>query len=475
MQNKVFIRADGNSKIGLGHLVRCMALAQMLKERFTVQFFSFEIQNNFVNELEEQGILFKKINSEEDFFSQLEGDEIVVLDHYELNTNYQKKIKEIGCKLVCIDDLHEKTFLADLIINHAPGISTNSYNAESYTQFALGLEYALLRPAFQNCNETFKTRLNNSIFICFGGSDPKNLTKRSLEVIMENFSFQLVTVVVGETYSNYSNLEDYANNFPNVKLYKGVDEYEMVNLMQKSESAIVPASGILLEALACGMQLISGMYVDNQRNFYNNYKEAGLFIDAANFSVANIKRAILDSKLNKMSQKVQINTSTKTKILKLFSNLIKEDFIHFRSALKNDVNITYKWAQDPNIRSFSFSKSLIHFEDHQLWYFNKLESINCYYLIAEYNEKAVGSIRFDIIEDRAVISYLVDTEYQGNGFGIVLLKQGVELLQKKYSNVNEVVGYVLLRNIASVKAFEKLGYKKTVRNDEFIFTKKINN
>ena len=42
---------------------------------------------------------------------------IVVLDGYHFDTNYQTKIKQKGCKLVCIDDLHDKHFVADIIIH----------------------------------------------------------------------------------------------------------------------------------------------------------------------------------------------------------------------------------------------------------------------------------------------------------------------------------------------------------------------
>jgi UDP-2,4-diacetamido-2,4,6-trideoxy-beta-L-altropyranose hydrolase len=473
MINKVFIRADGDAKIGMGHLVRCLALAQMLREKFSIVFFSLLIQDKFADIIEEQGFIVNKIHDEEDFFTTLKGNEIVVLDHYDLDSFYQKRIKLLGCKLVCIDDLHEKNFFADLIINHAPGISASDYKATTYTQYALGLDYALLRSAFQNCNDKVYTRLKNSIFICFGGSDPENLTERALKVIIDNFTYKSITVVVGESYVEYKNLVEYANRFSHVEIYRGVDEFEIVKLMKTSEIGIVPASGTLLEALACGLQVISGMYVENQRHFYYKYKEADLFIDAGDFTSIKLIEALEEIQLAKKSPHFKISISSQPRILKLFQNLKKEDRIKLKTALREDVEITYKWAQDPNIRSFSFSKNLISFEDHKLWFYNKIESVNCLYLIAEHNQSNVGSIRFDLNNDIAIISYLVDTDFQGNGYGIVLLKKGVELLKKKHPNIREVIGYVLLKNIASIKAFEKLGYDRTIRNEEFIFTKKL--
>ncbi len=58
---------------------------------------------------------------------------IVVLDGYHFGTNYQKQIKLKGAKLVCIDDMHDKEFVADLIINHIPRITPQDYNVQPFT------------------------------------------------------------------------------------------------------------------------------------------------------------------------------------------------------------------------------------------------------------------------------------------------------------------------------------------------------
>ena len=46
-----------------------------------------------------------------DFLSHLQGDEIVVLDNYFFTTDYQRAIKQKGCRLVCIDDMHDKHYV----------------------------------------------------------------------------------------------------------------------------------------------------------------------------------------------------------------------------------------------------------------------------------------------------------------------------------------------------------------------------
>ena len=68
-----------------------------------------------------------------------------------------------------------------------------------------------------------------------------------------------------------------------------IDEEQLLALMKEADLAIVPSSGILLESLAAGCRIISGMYTDNQQFIYSAYRDAGCFIDAGNFDWTNGK------------------------------------------------------------------------------------------------------------------------------------------------------------------------------------------
>ena len=144
----IYIRVDGNSQIGLGHLIRCFALAQMLQSDFSITFVCRCIPDKIKKDLEEARFQLLEIENEADFLSLPTKNDIVVLDGYHFDLAYQKSIKNTAATLVCIDDLFDKEYVADLIINHAPNVNPGNYNALVTTQFALGPEYALLRPLF---------------------------------------------------------------------------------------------------------------------------------------------------------------------------------------------------------------------------------------------------------------------------------------------------------------------------------------
>ena len=82
------------------------------------------------------------------FLEILQGNEMVVLDNYFYTTDYQREIKARGCKLVCIDDMHDKHYVADAVINHAPGTHETQFSKEDYTKLYLGPEFLLMRKEF---------------------------------------------------------------------------------------------------------------------------------------------------------------------------------------------------------------------------------------------------------------------------------------------------------------------------------------
>ncbi|CAL66987.1 UDP-2,4-diacetamido-2,4,6-trideoxy-beta-L-altropyranose hydrolase [Christiangramia forsetii] len=303
MKDKIYIRADGSPEIGLGHIIRCFALAKMLKGSFNIHFVTRSIPKIIETTFVVEGFSVSRISEEEEFFNFLNGDEIVVLDHYELDSTYQKRVKEIGSKLVCIDDLHDKVFFADLIINHSPGISPKDYLAQPYTKFALGPGYALLRPAFlEATKDNKKIDEIKHVLICFGGSDFKNLTKSVLEIVAENDMMERISVILGSAYTHHESLNDIEKKNPKIKISSSLNENEMLSEIKKADLAIIPSSGILLEVLAGGAIPLICYYAENQQRLFNYFKYRDLLpsFDANKFDGKELSTVIADIQNNKI-------------------------------------------------------------------------------------------------------------------------------------------------------------------------------
>lgn len=293
MPRKILIRTDGSAQIGLGHVVRCISLAHMLKTKFDICFFLLAPSAKIIRILDENFFSFVSLSSENDFFKVINKDDIVVLDGYHFNINYQKQVKQRGAKLVYIDDLHDKEYVADVILNHVPGISKEVYNIQEPTIFLLGSEYALIRPLFlKQARQPRKISKIHSVFICFGGSDYKNLTTVILRTLIKEKKFEQIVVVTGAEYNYSDELESICSQDKRISHYHAVDEEKMLSLMLRSQLAIVPASGILYEAIAAKSFIITGKYTENQAIFLQEFSKCNNVFSAWDFNDTELRNAL---------------------------------------------------------------------------------------------------------------------------------------------------------------------------------------
>jgi len=300
---RVLLRADGSREIGFGHMSRTLALASMLSTEFDCWFVS--CSTAFESESQQYCSERVVLNCEthfEDFLSIVTGDDIVVLDNYFFEAEYQRTIKNIGCKLVCIDDIHETHFYADIVINHAEGITSDFYTTEVYTKLLLGYKYALLRPEFLVAAKTPRISEREFDFmICLGGGDPLRLTPQIAAILLDVYPTAKVVAI-------------YREEIRGCKTLSQLSAKEMISLFETSKVGIFPASTVAIEAIACRIPFACGFFVDNQKDIY-----AGLEESQAIFPLHDMKCKALKNNLynflnfidNKQSLGKMIDTQQK--------------------------------------------------------------------------------------------------------------------------------------------------------------------
>ena len=324
----IIFRADGNSTIGMGHFIRTLALAEMLNDNFHCIYATQTPTNYQKNEIE--NICHERINLPNNethfnvFLSHIKGDEIVVLDNYYFSTDYQKAIKAKGCKLVCIDDMHDKHFVADIVINHAEGIEPNNYSIENNTTLLLGYKYALLRSNYLQ-NEMSRYQKKYSGLIIMGGADPLNLTTKILSLISK-FQFEKPLAVV--THKSYEVNGVFKNK--SYSFFNSLSASKILKLMQTSEFGIFPASTVAIEACAARLPFICGYFIDNQKESYIGINKSKLAICVDNFMT--IKKEKFIEAINKVNKKditdqiilrqvELLDKNSKNRYIKIFKNL----------------------------------------------------------------------------------------------------------------------------------------------------------
>ena len=332
MQKEILFRADGNSEIGLGHLYRLFSLIEMLKEHFQFTFVSSEnstvniIPNSYQLKIIPSQITIKEepewISKEFD-----KNNTLLIADGYQFNSSYQRKIKEKGFIFVYIDDLASEHMFADLIINHSPNITSQIYSTESYTKFALGTKYALLRPTFLDliAKENTVQKIDRA-FVCFGGADPYNLTLKATKALLKTPQVKKIDIVLGGAYSHK---EIYTLTQKNIKIYQNISEEELMKTMVTSNFAIAPASTILYELCCVKIPVLSGYYVNNQKKIYNGFANK-----KAIFEMGNMK----DFSINSFEEQIQLFFKIDFQELinrqkKIFDQNIKNRFCKLISSL----------------------------------------------------------------------------------------------------------------------------------------------
>jgi UDP-2,4-diacetamido-2,4,6-trideoxy-beta-L-altropyranose hydrolase len=287
---KIVFRADGGSETGWGHLYRSLAIVKMLHQDFDCAFASAAPPEFLSKELVKinvplvilDKVAYPPIGSRQpgeevpfDMDHLLSGTETVVLDGYWFGSQFQLAVKNKGCALVYIDDLHEGVYYADLIVNQSPGVTEEQYTAQAYTKFAFGLGFAMLRPSFLEAAASGnRVKKENAVFICFGGADPLQLTRQSLEVAGRQPAFEKIYCVTA--VKDDAACDAIAAKDKRIQLLYQLSEDAMCAVMTACKYAVVPSSALLIEAIACGMEPVTCFYAQNQQDFHSAMLAAGI-------------------------------------------------------------------------------------------------------------------------------------------------------------------------------------------------------
>lgn len=138
--------------------------------------------------------------------------------------------------------------------------------------------------------------------------------------------------------------------------------------------------------------------------------------------------------------------------------------MEFRDVSFKDMQLIFKWANDPLVRQNSFNQNKIGLEEHKAWLKSKLADPNCLFLIGNVNNMPIGEVRIDVEDAKAVISFMIAEEHRGKGYGSQLIKGIVESCRTIYPNIKYFIGNVKKSNIASQKSFLKAGFSERVRD-----------
>ena len=196
-KSTLLIRADANSQMGTGHVMRCIALGQQWQGQYgAVRFVCKALPEPLQHRLRTEAFELEDVTSESG--SPADASSLVqlarrhnaaglVVDGYQFGAEYQAIVATARSALMVVDDYgHAQRYHADLILNHNAGADAGLYNhRQPETQLLLGPRYALLRREFLDRPSAERPfpELACNILVTLGGSDPENATARIISAL----------------------------------------------------------------------------------------------------------------------------------------------------------------------------------------------------------------------------------------------------------------------------------------------------
>lgn len=281
MATNLLIRADANTAIGSGHVMRCLALAQAWQERGESVTFvcSDDLPEALQTKLLSESMNVELLNvvwgsrQDADCFIEIAGRlnaTTVVVDGYHFGSDYQRWLKDAGLRLLFIDDNgHADHYYADWVLNQNIHADESLYrNRETYTKLLLGTSYALLRREFwawRNWKREIPEVAQN-ILITMGGADPDNVTLRVLESIITTPHAERlnIRVVVGGSNPHLDTLLSFVESSDvSIEILHNVSN--MPELMAWADIAISAGGSTVWELCMMGLPSLLIVTADNQR------------------------------------------------------------------------------------------------------------------------------------------------------------------------------------------------------------------
>ena len=460
-KHKIYFRADAGPKIGYGHFIRTLALVDMLKEDFECSLYTQTPTEYQLHEAEDICPLVSlpaddsKFNL---FLSQLQGDEIVVLDNYFFSTEYQRVIKDKGCKVVCIDDMHDKHYVANVVINHGVEDS-NLFDIEPYTKLCLGYNYALLRKPFISLPKSHN-RQKGLVLVCFGGSDPYNLTKRYIEQLIKYPWVEQIVAVVGDGYPYRDEL---------VTLYKTeirarLSASQMADLFCRAECVVCSASSTAYEAIACGATVYAGWYIDNQKDFYHHLCATQAIVPLGNLLESHL---VIDRHAKTKSICLDVS---KSNLRKVFWQLVLRQ-INYTEMSESESRAVWKTRNLPQIRQWMLHSNPFSWENHLQFIANLTERNDKQYFAFFNAEQFVASYDLTNIHNgEAECGLYLHPDYIGKGIATIVEERMEEIASTQ--GIHTLISQVMNTNTASLSFFTRNGFLPTGQNEHLTYFEK---
>lgn len=276
MNRVLVLRTEGSVDIGLGHIRRCLSLANAFRDGGWNCSFVVHGSSDAAAQVEASGFAAELVENATDIGQNLEATlaarpSAVVVDSYLLGRAFFEALTTSGVFSIAIEDFTNRKLPVPVVVNAARKPQPHS---NGQTLFLNGPSYALLRPEFERPPaDRSPCSAARRILIMMGGSDALSLSPRIVEWLQDetNATFD---VVVGPMCRSVDALQRVAEaSRGRVVLHR--DPPRIRDLMLHADLAVSAAGQTLFELAATATPAIAVLIADNQIMNLELLTEAG--------------------------------------------------------------------------------------------------------------------------------------------------------------------------------------------------------
>jgi UDP-2,4-diacetamido-2,4,6-trideoxy-beta-L-altropyranose hydrolase len=273
------LRADASDLIGVGHVMRSLALGEALLDvGFDVMLATVGLPAGMREEAHKCGITVVDLQcvpfGAADALATLSlNGAVLVIDGYKFEREFFEILENQATHFAVIDDNVETKALApSVVINQNPHATPEMYvHLLGTPQLLLGLQYALLRREVREATKQSINPVARKVFVAMGGSDFLQLTSPIVNGL-KDLDIE-ICVAIGPTNGQRQQIEETVKSIPRARVIAQVD---YITELASSSLAILAAGSSLWEATALGVPSIGLIVADNQSGAAQAFLNNGL-------------------------------------------------------------------------------------------------------------------------------------------------------------------------------------------------------
>lgn len=301
---KVLFRADAGRDLGVGHVMRCLTLADAMGgfATFVCKVIDGHLGDVIASRGHEVHLLDADMTAQEDaarVADLAKGQDLIVMDHYGLGAAWAK---EMPAPVMVIDDVADRAHHCAVLLDQNLGRLPADYDGRvpEDAQRLIGPNYALLRPEFsQHRAESLSRRRNTDgairrVLISLGGGDMQAVVIWILGVLetVPDIANLTIDVVLGAAAKGHEAVGAACDALPcAVQVHAAVDN--MAELMGQADLMIGAGGSTSWERCALGLPAIVLSLASNQSGAVAALAEAGAALAVASHHDDDLRDALI--------------------------------------------------------------------------------------------------------------------------------------------------------------------------------------